>query len=370
MGNQPPPVRENAEPTKAKNADIGSTNVRADVAIGSQRGHHLLVRTAMPVILIVVLVVLGSVLPVAALYQLDNVLALVLFAVATNLLVGYSGLISFGQAAFYGLGAYIVAGGVVKLGQPFWLTMIEAPVIGGLVAAAVGMLALRTRGLYFALIMVAFSQLFYSAAIKLYPITNGENGIFGTVLPDDLAEPVNGYYLAVAIVLVSLLLLWVVVRSPFGLVVQAIRDNPGRAESLGVPRYSHQLLVFAISGAFCSVAGTVFVIGNQSANPGMLNWVQSSIPVVAIMLGGMRYFLGPAAGAIIYQYGHDAAVQYTSHWQLVLGLVIIIVVLLAPGGIGRIATVVRHLKFGSSNHLKNPLRARIRREGRRHDSHS
>jgi branched-chain amino acid transport system permease protein len=323
------------------------------------------IRIGAIILVLAALVILGFILPVGQIFRLDNVLALILFAVATNILIGYSGLMSFGQAAFYGLGAYVVAGGVIKLGQPFWLTMIEAPVAGGIIATAVGALALRTRGLYFALTMVAFSQLFYAAAIKLYPVTNGENGIFGSVLPSTLSIPRHGYYLALAIVGTSLLVLWLITRSPFGLVLRALRDNVSRAESIGIPRYSHQLIAFAVSGAFCAIAGTIFAIGNQSANPGMLNWIESSIPVVAIILGGMGYFLGPALGAVIYQYGHDLAVQYTSHWQLVLGLVIILVVLLAPGGVGRLVTLLNRLRPGTRS-ADTSARGRLvrRRRGR------
>src|SRR5699024_3665233 len=162
---------------------------------------------------------------------LQDVLVLALFAVATNLLVGYGGLISFGQAVFYGLGAYTLALGWLHYQAPFWLLMMLSPIIGAATALVIGALALRTRQFYFALLTLAFSQLFFTVAIKWYDFTRGANGVFGAMVPDALVYPQQGLWFILGVSLVGLLLLWIITVSPFGLTLRAIRENPQRAEA-------------------------------------------------------------------------------------------------------------------------------------------
>src|SRR5579875_5051 len=274
-------------------------------------------RDGLPAVLLVVLVALCFVLPTARLLVLQNVLVRSLFAVATNLLLGYGGLVSFGQAAFYGLGAYIIGTTWLHYRLPFWIAFVITPFIGAFVALVIGALALRTRRLYFALLTLAFSQLFFTIAEKWYGFTLGDNGIFGPMIPSKLADPQAGFLFVLAVVAVSLLLLWKVVNSPFGLTLRAIRENRERTEALGVNVYWHQLLAFVISGAFCAIAGALFVVHDQSAYPQLLDWTKSGDPVLAAVIGGMYTFLGPALGALIVLFMRDgvAGLFTVSGWR-------------------------------------------------------
>lgn len=281
----------------------------------------------------VVVVVLSFVLSPRWVLVLQNILVLGLFAVATNLLVGYGGLISFGQAAFYGLGAYVMALGWAHFHAPFWLLFVLSPIFGAAAALAIGALALRTRQFYFALLTLAFSQLFFTIANQWYNFTKGANGVFGAMIPASLAQPQHGLWFILVISLVALLLLWAIIVSPFGLTLRAIRENPQRVEAIGVSLYRHQLYAFMISGAFCSLAGALFVVHDQSAYPELLAWTQSGESILMALIGGLNYFLGPLVGTIIYVFGHDYLVAHTHQWQLILGLALVLIVLFAPDGL-------------------------------------
>jgi branched-chain amino acid transport system permease protein len=201
------------------------------------------------------------------------------------------------------------------------------------VAGLVGALALRTRRLYFALLTLAFSQLFTTIAQKWYHVTGGDNGIFGAMLPSSLAAPRTGFMFVLVVVVVALLVLWKVTVSPFGVALRAVRENRERAAALGINVYRHQLIAFVISGFFCTLAGGLLTVHDQSAYPQLLDWTTSGTPIFAAVIGGMYTFLGPVVGAAIYQLGHDVTVRYTHDWQLVLGLVLLAVVLFAPDGV-------------------------------------
>jgi len=282
---------------------------------------------------LVLLLIAPFVLPTPWLLVLQNALVLGLFAVATNLLVGWSGLVSFGQAAFYGLGAYTVALAWLHGLAPFWLAFCAAPLIAALVAGLTGAIALRARKLYFALLTLAFSELFYVLAEQLYDITNGANGIFGAMVPDLLIVPRNGFYFTLAIVAAALFVLHRVFHSPFGLALRAIRERRVRAEALGLDVARHELAAFALSGGFCGLAGALYVVHDQTAYPELLDWVKSGEPVIVAVIGGISTFAGPLVGALFYQIAHDALVTLTRDWQLVLGALLLLVVLFRPAGL-------------------------------------
>jgi branched-chain amino acid transport system permease protein len=276
---------------------------------------------------------LAIALPAAWLLILEGALVLALFAVATNLLLGYGGLVSFGQASFYGLGAYVVAIGWAQHALSFWVAFILSPLAGGVTALLLGALALRTQRFYFALLTLAFSQLFFTVAEKWYDFTGGDNGIFGQMIPASLTDPRAGYLFVLGVTVACLAVLGKVTASPFGLVLQAVRENRQRAEALGLNVYRHQLLAFVLSGAFCAVAGALSVVHDQAAYPQLLDWTKSGDPVLVSVIGGMFNFLGPVLGALIYQTMHDVVVQYTRDWQLVLGILLLAIVQFAPDGV-------------------------------------
>ena len=273
------------------------------------------------------------VLPVTTVLTLQEVVCFAVFATATNLLIGQGGLVSFGQAVFFGLGAYTVTLGWMHGGLPFWLTFALAPVVGAVAAVLIGLVALRARLLYFALITLAFSQLFYQLVEQNTGFTGGANGVFGAVIPFWLENPVNGYLFLLGVALVCLLVLWRITASPFGLVLRATRENRRRMEALGVNVYRHQVIAFAFSGAFCAVAGAMFVVNTQGSNAELFDWTTSGQAVMMPVIGGMFTFLGPTLGAFVYQFGHDWLVRYVSDWQLVLGAVLLLIVMVRPDGL-------------------------------------
>jgi branched-chain amino acid transport system permease protein len=283
-------------------------------------------------VVVAVLALCPAVLSAVALLNVQSAIGLALFACATNLLVGYGGLVSFGQGAFYGTGAYVVALAWLHLHAPFWVGFAAAPVVGAVAALATGLLALRTRRLYFALLTLAVSQLLYVVVQQQVGFTGGANGVFGPILPAFLSSTDNGYWFTLAVAVAGLLALWQVTRSPFGLTLRAIRENRERAEALGVNVFRHQLLAFVISGAFCALAGVLFVVHDQSANPDLLNWTESGYPIFMAVLGGQFTFLGPALGALIYEQARDVLLVNFTDSQLVFGLVLLVIMLAAPDG--------------------------------------
>lgn len=284
-------------------------------------------------LLVALLAALPYMITASALLDIQSAIGLALFACATNLLVGYGGLVSFGQGAFYGTGAYVVALMWLHWQTSFWVAFVIAPFVGALAALLVGLLALRTRRLYFALLTLAFSQLFYVVVIQQESFTGGANGVFGNLLPGFLTNILNGYWFTLGVVVAALLALWWITRSPFGMTLRAIRENRERAESLGVNVFGHQLLAFVFAGAFCALAGTLFVVHDQSANPNLLDWTESGYPVFMAVIGGQFLFLGPALGAFIYEEGRDVVLGSFSDWQLVFGLLLLVIVLFASDGV-------------------------------------
>ncbi len=319
--------------TTLPDADAATARLEPADPLPVSRVRRLTAATAGPLLLVAVLVIAGQVLSLTNVLTLENAVGLAVFAVATNLLVGYGGLVSFGQAAFYGAGSYTVALGWLHWQLSFWLTFVLAPIIGAVLSFLVGLIALRSRRLYFALLTLAFSQLFYVLAEERYSFTQGANGVIGPMIPDSLVDPRTSFLFVLAVAAGCLLILWKVTASPFGLVLRAIRENRERAEALGVNVFAHQLIAFVIAGAFCSVAGALFVVYSQSAYPELLDWTQSGYAVFMVVIGGMFSFLGPALGAGVYTLGNQYLVNHTHDWQLILGAVLLIIVLLRPDGL-------------------------------------
>jgi branched-chain amino acid transport system permease protein len=310
-----------------------------------------------PAALILALLIAGSLLDVSSLFTLDEAMAMAVFAVATNLLIGYGGLVSFGQAAFFGAGSYTVALGWLHWQLSFWIALVLSPLVGALLALVVGVIALRSRRLYFALLTLAFSQLCYVLAGERYTFTKGANGIVGPLLPSSLLDPEHGFWFVLGASVICIALLWQVTVSRFGLVLRAIRENRDRMQALGVNVFAHQLAAFVISGAFCSVAGVLFVVYSQSAYPSLLNWEQSGYAVFMVVIGGMFSFLGPALGAGVYTVGKTYLVEHTNDWQLVLGVVLLLIVLLRPDGL---AGLLRPQSWRALRARAGKLAARLR----------
>jgi len=267
----------------------------------------------------------------------------ILFALSYNLLLGGTGMVSFGHAAFYGLGAFTVALVTTKALGNATEGLILAPVIGAVGGLVIGALCLRAVRLYFALLTLAVSQLLYVVAFESYSLTGGDNGIHGIPVPDFLNDPTTSYYFVFAVVAVLAAVLYLVTRSPFGAALAGIRENRQRAAFVGLSVKRYELAAFTIAGSLAAVAGALYAVYDQQAYAGLLYWTQSGIPVIMVLIGGMRTFLGPAYGALFYTVLASKVQNTTIYWDLIIGAILLAVVLALPDGLAGLPARVRAL---------------------------
>ena len=266
-----------------------------------------------------------------------EVLAFALYAVSFNVLLGYGGMLSFGHAAFFGVGGYAAAILVKKAALPAELAFVLVPLaalaVSAAVAALIGFFSVRRSGIYFAMLSFAFQMLLYTIALKATGITGGDDGMTGLKPPGVLARAFYYYYYALALVAPALYVLYRLVSSPFGVTLRALRANPRRVQSIGVNVRAHQLATFVISGAFAGLAGALFALSTGNVFPGWLNWTASATPIVMAVLGGVHTFLGPALGAALYVVLEVLISGRTEYWPLAMGVIIVALVLLMPEGL-------------------------------------
>ena len=271
-----------------------------------------------------------------------RIVVLGLAATALNFLLGYTGVLSFGHAAYFGLGAY-AAGLTIKYLVPSTLAGILAGVlVGGIAAALIGLLIVRLRGIYFAMVTIAFGQVFYFIAFRWNTVTGGDDGLSGwRRLPINLGfttidiagNPVAFYYLALVFFAIATAAMGLLLDSPFGRTLIAIRENERRARFLGIPIDRHIWLSWVISCVFVSLAGTLYALLNNFADPHGLRWDQSGDFVIMAVLGGLGSFWGPLIGAAIFVALQDYVSTITQNWMSVIGLFFVLVVLFFPRGV-------------------------------------
>ncbi len=298
-----------------------------------------------------IVVVLLLVPQFGSLYQTQLLTYGLVFAIAAlgfNLLLGYTGLLSFGHSAYFGLGAYTAAFMTRYLG----VSSMELYILGGLaitavVAAAFGYVCVRHTRIFFAILALALSQVLWTLAYKFFWVTGGTDGIrvpFGkmTLLGGLVDFAGRGgypsfifsyYYYVLGLFLIAVVIMWVIVHSPFGKALQAIRDNETRAQFLGVRVRRYRWLAFLISGTFTGLAGILWVPLNGLVTPDILWWPFSGEIIFMTVLGGFRNFTGPIVGALVFNYLKTYAVATTEYWQLALGIVLVVLVLALPAGI-------------------------------------
>ena len=285
----------------------------------------------------------------------NDVAMLALFAVSLNLLLGYTGLVSFGHAAYFGIGAYTAGILMKKLGVPFVLAFPAAGVLAGVFALVFGFFCVRLTKIYFAMLTLAFAQIVWAICFKWNDVTGGEQGMPEIPYPDlgwmerlplvgALRTSDHFYLLTVAIVAVCLWALRRVVGSPFGRILTTIRENPERAEFIGVNVRRWELIAFVIAGAFAGLAGALFGIFNRGIFPDFVYWSKSSEVLIMTILGGIGYFYGPAVGALVLLVLNQQITSYTQYWPFVLGTILIVLLFAFPGGIvGALDAAVRRL---------------------------
>jgi branched-chain amino acid transport system permease protein len=297
------------------------------------------------------------------LYQTELLIYGMTFAIAAlgfNLLLGYTGLLSFGHSAYFGTGAYAVAFIVRDLSVHSMELCILGGVLGALVISALfGYVCVRHTRIFFSILALALSQVLWSLAFKFFWVTGGTDGIRVprsqiTLLGGLLDFTGSGayprfvysyYYYVLVLFVIAVALMWVIVHSPFGKALQAIRDNETRASFVGVPVRRYRWLAFVISGCFTGLAGALWVPLNGLTTPDILYWPFSGEIVFMTVLGGFRTFTGPIVGAFAFNYLKVYAVAGSAYWQLVLGGVLVVLVMLLPTGIigtiGRLAAKLR-----------------------------
>lgn len=259
-----------------------------------------------------------------------RVASMALFATSLNLLVGGTGLVSFGHGLFYGLGAYAFALLMQRTEWPLWLATGVTLALSAAVALVVGGICIRLRAIYFAFVTLAMQMLFYSMIIAWSSLTGGDQGLQGGIprralLGFDLGNQHSLYVLSVAVMVVALLLMRHVSASPLGTSLRMIRDNEPRAAFLGIVVWRAKLTVFVISGVFASLGGVLAALFVSSAYPELANWTISGQAIFAVMLGGISTFLGPLAGAAILLALNDVVGRFTEYHGLALGIVILVV---------------------------------------------
>jgi branched-chain amino acid transport system permease protein len=330
-------------------------------------------RLALVLLVLGLLAVLPSILPPFETLQVSYGLIFAIAAMGFNLLLGYTGLLSFGHSAFFGTGAYTAALLVKYAG----VASMEAYLLAGAVAsllmdALFGVVCVRYIRIFFSILALSLSQVLWSLALKLFWVTGGTDGLrvptptllgftlgAGADKTDFLAH--RYYYYVLAIFLIAVGAMWVIVHSPFGKALQAIRDNEVRAEFVGVEVRKYRYVAFLISGLFTGVAGALWVPLNGLTTPDILYWPFSGKIVFMAVLGGFRTFTGPIVGALVFNYLEVLAVGSTVYWQLVLGLILVVLVLAMPSGLvgtaGQLAARLRLSRPGAVAPAADPGRA-------------
>ena len=261
-----------------------------------------------------------------------EMMALAIFATSLNILIGYGGMVSFGHAAYYGIGAYTYALLLTKAAAPFLLAMIAAPILSALGALIIGCFCVRLSHIYFSMLTLAFGQIVFAVALQWYGFTRGDNGITEIPFPPLLQSTQRFYYFALVVLALSLWGMKRIVDSPFGKTLQALRDNPLRTEFMGINVRLYSLAAFVIAGAFAGIGGALFAAFNHNVFPTFMHWGKSTEALVVTLLGGMFHFFGPAVGSILLIFLDKIVTSYLRYWSFVLGILLALMVLFFRGG--------------------------------------
>ncbi|MGY3449628.1 branched-chain amino acid ABC transporter permease [Bradyrhizobium sp. USDA 4353] len=266
-----------------------------------------------------------------------RIVILALAAVSLNLLMGYGGMMSFGHAAYLGIGGYAV--GILAqegIGSG-WAQFAVAIAVSALYALVIGALSLRTRGVYFIMITLAFAQMAYYVASGLARY-GGDDGLtvykrsdFGGLI--NLGNRVQFYYLCLACLLAVVVLVWRIVNSRFGLVLQGLRSNEQRMQAIGFPSKRYKLACFVIAGMLCGLSGALLANNTDFVSPAVMYWTRSGDLMVMVILGGMGTLMGPVVGSVVFLVLEEVLSQLTEYWALIMGPLLLLIVLFGRGGI-------------------------------------
>lgn len=289
------------------------------------------------------------VLPIYWTLILTEILIMGLFAMSFNLLLGYTGLLSFGQAGFFGVGAYATALFISNGGNSLFLCLAISLVAGAAAAGVIGYLCVRRDEIYFAMITLAFGMMLFTVAHNWIELTGGSDGLPLMTIPSvrmfgielSLFNPTNMFLFVLSVTTVCIFFLWRLVRSPFGLMLTAIRENKQRLSFVGAGVQNLRLTAFVIAGALAGISGGLFSLFNSMATPDFMHWGFSARPVLMTILGGSSIFFGPMLGAAVFFCLEQIITSVTENWMIFLGLILTPVVIFFPRGI--LGTLVHHL---------------------------
>ena len=271
-----------------------------------------------------------------------HILIMSTYAMSLNLLVGYSGMISFGHAAFFGTGAYTTGILLQKTQMPFVGALLLSIMAAGIAAIIIGFFCVRLGTMFFAMLTLAFGMMIHVIIIRWESLTGGEQGLIGGLprraieifgMSFDLTVPSTFYVFAFISAFLTILVCKIVIESPFGSVLRAIRDNPLRANFVGANIRKHRLVVFVISGCLAGLAGSLMSIFVSGAYPDFAHFLKSTEPILMILLGGIYNFFGPVLGAVIFAVLDLLLSRWTQYWMLIFGIILILICVFARGGI-------------------------------------
>jgi branched-chain amino acid transport system permease protein len=266
-------------------------------------------------------------------YILAVICVTALLAMSLNLCVGHGMLFQFHHGVFYGVGAYTAGLMLAKTSVPWWIAFMAGPLAAAFAGLLIGMFCIRLNRLYFGMLQISLGSLIWAIAFRWYDLTGGDDGIHGIPIPDFIASTTGSYYFVLVVLGVCLNLLYLILKSPFGLTLHAIRDNPERCAAVGINVRRHQLSTIVIATFFGGVAGVLFVVVEGSIFPDLLFWVLSLEIFIMCLLGGWFTFAGPILGAAIIVSLRTFVGIYTEYWTLILGVILILLIFFLPDGI-------------------------------------
>ncbi|MBP1722321.1 MAG: amino acid/amide transporter rane protein 2, family [Deltaproteobacteria bacterium] len=283
--------------------------------------------------ILVVLLLLPPFVPRFFIYILGLIYVTSLLAMSLNLLVGYGGMYQFHHAVFYGVGAYTVALMLTKTSLPLWAGFVAGPIVAAAIGWVIGWFCVRLTRLYFGMLQISLGSLLWAIVYRWYKFTGGDDGIHGIPMPAFLSSLNQSYYFIVTVLGVSLVFLYLILKSPFGSTLQAIRDNPQRCEAVGINVRRHQLRAIVLGTFFAGIAGVLFVVLEKSVFPDLLFWTLSLEIFIMCLLGGWFTFGGPILGAAITIALRTFVGKYTEYWTLILGIILILLIFFLPEGV-------------------------------------
>jgi branched-chain amino acid transport system permease protein len=275
------------------------------------------------------------------LYMTIHILLLSVFALGFNLLLGYTGLLSFGQAGFFAVGAYASAKILLQV-PSLLLGVIGGMLAAGLASLIIGYLSVRHTRIYFSMLTLSFGMMIYSIAWKWRDVTGGDDGLIGIprapfgipgIFQIDMDAMGNYYYFVLVVSLIAIFILYRIVQSPFGLTLKGIRDSENRVAFAGVSIRTYRLLSFTIAGIYAGLAGSLVPPLESTVTPPLAHWTHSAEPVMVTLLGGIHTFSGPIVGSILFYLIKDIIVRYTQYWLIWFGSIVVFLVLVFRGGI-------------------------------------